>query len=195
MTSEQLKALEKLNSMAGCIIQYGAVRVKMLAAPTIRGERVFIAMEGIGAQGKYDIDRPVSEIGLILNKISLEVPKINANIETEIRVKKPNPMQKGISTATVWRTKTKAVYVVFSKELSEDRMVTANRFKIARDKSNTGIIYLIMDSGGDKPTKKTKSGRLGLPINPGIAEWFFHNEFEVDLVKIGERDTLRLTAI
>lgn len=193
MNDDQRKVLAELTKLAGQIVFYGAIRVKIRAAPTVRGKRVFLSMENISGGEGYDVDKSLEDIHVLLNKITIEVPAVNADVETERRVKAPSHNQKGISVASVWRTRKKAVFVVFSKELSETEIVRKSRFKIARDKGNTSIIYLIVDSAGDKPSMKTK-GRLGLVVKESVSEWFIFNDYEVDTIKLDIRQALRLIA-
>jgi len=193
MNENQRTILAELTKLAGQIVFYGAIRVKIRAAPTVRGKRVFLSMEPLNGGEGYDVDKPIDEIHTLLNKITVDIPSINADVETEVRQKLPPHNQKGVSTASVWRTRSKAVFLVFSKELSETEMVSKNRFKIARDKSNTSIIYLIVDSSGDKPTMKSR-GRTALTIKESVCEWFIFNDYEVDTIKLDIRQALRLTA-
>lgn len=192
MDNEQRQVLDELTKLSGSTVYWGGVKVKILAPPTIRGQRVFLSMEGIPSGAHYDIDRPLSEIQNLRNRLMLEVPRINADIETEIRRRAPDPNQKSPTVASVWRTRNVAVYLVFSHELSESDIVRKSRFKIARDKSDTAVIYLLIDTGGDKASQKTK-GRLGLAIKENIASWFFMRDYEVDVCEVGIHKALRLT--
>ena len=192
MDAEQRTILDELTKLSGQIVWWGGARVKILSPPTIRGQRVFISMDSIPGGSHYEIDRPLSEISNLRNRLMLEVPKVNAEIEIEIRRRAPDPNQKSPTVATVWRTRKTAVFLVFSRELSESDIIRRNRFRIARDKNDTSVIYLIVDDCGDKPSQKTK-GRLGIVIKPAVSEWFFLNDYEVDICELIGKNTLKLT--
>jgi len=191
MNNDQRVILDELTALSGQIVYWGAVKVKILSPPTVRGQRIFLSMEGIPSGAHYDIDKPLEDIQGLRNRLTLEIPRVNADIETEIRRRAPDPNQKGPTIASVWRTRHIPVFLVFSRELSDSDIVRKSRFKIARDKSDTAIIYLLIDNNGDKPSQKTK-GRLGIVIKETVAEWFNHKDYEVDVCKTGIHEALRL---
>jgi len=194
MNNDQRAILEELTAMSGSIVYWGGVKVKVLSPPVIRGQRVFVSLESVPPGSHFDIDKPISEIHNLRNRLTVEVPKINADIEIEIRRRAPDPNKKSPTAASVWKTHGVAVYLVFSKELSESEIVFKNKFRIARDRNDTSIIYLLVDPTGDKPTKKTK-GRLAIQIKPNICDWFFMRDYEVDICEVGNRKSLKLQGI
>jgi len=194
MNNDQRIILDELSSMSGAIVYWGGVKVKILSPPIVRGQRVFVSLESVPPGSHFDIDKPISEIQNLRNRLTLEVPKINADIEIEIRKRAPDPNKKSPTSASIWKTRGVAVYIVFSKEMSESEIVCKNRFKIARDRNDTSVIYLLIDPSGDKPTKKTK-GRLALQIKPNVSDWFFMKDYEVDICEIGNNKTLKLQGV
>ena len=97
MNNDQRKILEELTQLSGSIVFWGGVKVKILSPPMIRGQRVFLSLESVPPGSHFDIDKPLTEIQNLRNRLTVDVPKINADIEIEIRKKAPDPNKPGSS--------------------------------------------------------------------------------------------------
>lgn len=194
MNNDQREILDELTRLSGSTVYWGGVKVKITSPPIVRGQRVFLSMESVPPGAHFDIDKPLTEIHNLKNRLTIEVPKINADIEIEVRKRAPDPNRKSPTSASVWKTHGAAVYLVFSKEMSESEIVAKHKFRIARDRNDTTTIYLLVDPNGDKPTKKTK-GRVAIQIKPDVSSWFFMKDYEVSVCEVGIYKALKLTGI